>query len=365
VRRLLVVSHPAVVAVNQEVYLELLRRGDWDVTLVVPDRWRHDYAPGTFAPEPLPGLEGRLVPLPVVLAGRPQRHVYRARLGRVLREHRPDVVFLEAESYSLAALQWSGVVHRTGVPFGVQCAENLDRPLPVPVRRGRARVLERAAFVAARSHSAAALARRWGATGTIGFAPHAVPPWPAAPPAPAGRPFTVGYAGRLVPEKDPIGLLEAVERLGGDARLVLFGDGPLRGELEAAGAAGRPVTVRSDVAHEAMAAAYAEMDVLALPSRTTPTWTEQFGRVLVEALWCGVPVVGTASGEIPWVIEATGGGLVVPEGDGAALTGALRALRDDPARRAALASAGRATVQRMFSLPAAADALAALLQDAA
>ena len=43
--RLLVISHPAVVAVNQEVYLELVRRG-WEVTTVVPSRWRHEYSQG-------------------------------------------------------------------------------------------------------------------------------------------------------------------------------------------------------------------------------------------------------------------------------------------------------------------------------
>jgi glycosyltransferase involved in cell wall biosynthesis len=56
--------------------------------------------------------------------------------------------------------------------------------------------------------------------------------------------------------------------------------------------------------------AYAEMDVLVLPSRTTSRWAEQFGRVLIEALWCGVLVVG--SGEIPWIVETTGGGRVFP-----------------------------------------------------
>ena len=64
-----------------------------------------------------------------------------------------------------------------------------------------------------------------------------------------------------------------------------------------------------------MPALYREMDVLVLPSRTTPTWAEQFGKVLCEALLCGTPVIGSSSGEIPWVVTTTGGGLVYPEGD--------------------------------------------------
>src|ERR1700753_1365061 len=92
-RRLLVVSHPAVVDVNQEVYLELQRRG-WTVTIVVPDRWRHESSDTDVAPKALPGLEAALRPTPIVLPGRPQRHVYLTSAKRVCTELRPDVVFL-------------------------------------------------------------------------------------------------------------------------------------------------------------------------------------------------------------------------------------------------------------------------------
>ena len=92
---------------------------------------------------------------------------------------------------------------------------------------------------------------------------------------------------------------------------------------------------------------------------------EQFGRVVIESLWCGVPVIGSDSGEIPWLIELTGGGLVFPEGDRDALAGRLRELRADPDRRRALAAAGRASVERLFSVPAATDALERMLERAA
>jgi glycosyltransferase involved in cell wall biosynthesis len=106
-----------------------------------------------------------------------------------------------------------------------------------------------------------------------------------------------------------------------------------------------------------MAEAYASLDVLVLPSRTTRTWVEQFGRVLVEAMWCGVPVVGSDSGEIPWVIETTGGGLVFPEGDVASLRQALVRLRDDPSLRRRLAADGRHQVEQQFSMAASARGL--------
>jgi glycosyltransferase involved in cell wall biosynthesis len=101
-----------------------------------------------------------------------------------------------------------------------------------------------------------------------------------------------------------------------------------------------------------------------LPSRTTATWAEQFGKVLGEALLCGTPVVGASSGEIPWVIETTGGGWVFPEGDVAALASALSGLHDDPNLRRSLADAGRRGVERHLSPRVAAKALARLLGEA-
>ena len=155
--RLLVVSHAAVLPANQPVYAELRRLG-WEPTIVVPARWRHGYSPDPFAAAALPELETCLHPIPVALAGRPQRHIYRVRPGRLLRRLRPVVAFLEAEPFSVPALQWGLPLHRAGVPFGIQTWENLDRPFPAPARAIRRLVLDRAAFVAARSPTAAALA---------------------------------------------------------------------------------------------------------------------------------------------------------------------------------------------------------------
>ncbi len=163
-RRLLVVSHPAVVGVNQEVYAELRRRG-WEPILVVPARWRNEFSGAELRPLPVAGLEGALRPIPVALAGRPQRHFYLTRPGALIERIGPDVAFLEAEPFSLVASQWRRPLVRRGIPFGVQAAENIDRELPAPVKRLRSRVLRDAAFVAARSDSAARLAQQLGSAG--------------------------------------------------------------------------------------------------------------------------------------------------------------------------------------------------------
>lgn len=355
-RRLLVVSHPCVVPVNQAVYVELAELG-WDPVIVVPSRWRHEYSPETFSPEPLAGMEGRLVPLPVALPGRPQRHIYLTRPAEIIRRVRPQVAFLEEEAFSVPAFQWGRSLVGAGVPFGVQADENLDRPLPWVARRIRRYVLARADFIAARSPAAAELVRRWGARGLVSLVPHAVPGWEGHPKARVNGTFTIGFAGRLTQEKGVDDLVRAAQLLDGRTRLLFVGDGPLRGKLESAGTTGCTIEVRTGLKHEQMPEAYADMDVLVLPSRTTDRWAEQFGRVLVEALSCGIPVVGSDSGEIPWVVRETEGGKLFREGDAAQLAELLDDLRADPAGREAFARRGREAVQRLFSGEAAAAAL--------
>jgi glycosyltransferase involved in cell wall biosynthesis len=363
-RRLLVVSHPCVVPVNQAVYARLGPLG-WDTHIVVPARWRHEYASEPFEPLPLEGLEGRLLPLRVVLPGRPQRHVYLARPARVIRSLRPEVAFVEEEGFSLPAFQWGSTLSRAGVPFGVQADENLDRPLPWVARWIRGHVLPRAAFVAARSPRAGDQARRWGATGRVALVPHAVPGWRPRPRPDRNGTFTIGFAGRLAPEKGVDDLVRAAGMLDGSTRLLFVGDGPLRAALETAATPSCAIEVRTGIGHGEMPAAYAEMDVLVLPSRTTERWAEQFGRVLVEALSCGVPVVGSDSGEIPWVVRETRGGKIYAEGDAAALAAALQELRDNSSERQTLARRGREAVQKLFSVDAAARALDAVLREVA
>jgi glycosyltransferase involved in cell wall biosynthesis len=309
-------------------------------------------------------MEGALRPTPVAFAGRQQRHLYLTLPGERIKRFRPAVAFLEAEPFSAAAIQWWPALRRHRVPFGVQFAENIDREMPAPLVELRRRVLRDAAFVAARSETATQLACHWGAAGEVGVAPHAVPGWdPVA--AVGERPFTVGYAGRLVESKGLLDLLAAVRMLPAPVELVLIGNGELRPQLEGEEIPGSRLRVVDDLSHDEMAAGYAQLDVVALPSHTTPSWKEQFGRVIVEALWCGVPVVGSDSGEIPWLIEKTGGGLVFPEGDAPALAARLTELRESPARRRELAQRGRRAVEQMFSVPAAATALEELLDAAA
>ena len=137
--RVVIVSHAGVLSANRAVYGELAGRGV-GVELVVPAAWRNEYAPGGFAAHGAGGLLGHVHPTRVVGEGRPQRHAYLARAARVLAALGATTVLIEEEPFSVAAVQWSRAARRRRVPYGVQVAETLDRPMPRAVVRWRTRV---------------------------------------------------------------------------------------------------------------------------------------------------------------------------------------------------------------------------------
>jgi glycosyltransferase involved in cell wall biosynthesis len=361
-RTLLVVSHPNVATHNQLVYVRLAERG-WDLKLIVPNRWADEYSPRGFAPEPIEGLVGTFARVRVALPGAYQRHFYITNPSDWLRRWAPDAAFLEQEPFSVPAFQWGKALERARIPWGLQGDENLDRPFPLPARLIRRWTMRRTHFFAARSPTAAEMLRKWGARSPIAVVPHTIPEWPLAG-ARGNGVFTVGFAGRLVPQKGIDELIAAARLLEFPFRLLVVGDGPLRSALEHANLGHGKLELRAGLRTDAMPDLYRQMDVLVLTSRTTRTWAEQFGKVLCEALLCGTPVIGSTCGEIPWVIETTGGGLVYPEGDAAALAHAIAKLRDDANLRRDLAERGLGGVWEYFAPSAAARELDALLRDA-
>jgi glycosyltransferase involved in cell wall biosynthesis len=108
-------------------------------------------------------------------------------------------------------------------------------------------------------------------------------------------------------------------------------------------------SVRFDdpISSTAMPAYYQGLDALVLPSRTMHNWKEQFGRMLIEGMACGVPVVGARSGAIPEVIGEAG--LTFPEGDVDALRACLLSLMEHPRLRHQLTEAGRKRVMEHFT----------------
>jgi phosphatidylinositol alpha-1,6-mannosyltransferase len=164
-------------------------------------------------------------------------------------------------------------------------------------------------------------------------------------------PPVIGYLGRFVLEKGLRVLTAALDGLRTPWRALFLGGGKLEGELRAWSARysdGR-VKILTKVPHDSVAPFVTAMDVLAAPSQTTPRWKEQFGRMLIEAMACGVPVVGSDSGEIPYVVGDAGE--IVGETDVKSWTETLGSLLENSGRRTKLGEAGRDRAETQFSWP--------------
>ncbi|ACL25318.1 glycosyl transferase group 1 [Chloroflexus aggregans DSM 9485] len=341
----------AVVAGAYQRKLEEIARLGVELTVVAPPAW-HEPRVGRIPLERRFTAGYTLITLPIVFNGHHHIHFYRG-LQPLLQRLRPQVFHIDEESFNLATF----LAMRAGLAVGARCCfynwANIDRRYPPPFSWFERYNLRHATHAIAGNQEAAAIIRRHGYRGPISV----IPQFGVDPDlfAPAEEPrhrdtLIVGYVGRLVPEKGVSDLVDALVGLPSYVRLRLIGDGIERSRLvrQAAALGLRDrVEVLPTLSSTAVPAAMRELDVLVLPSRTQPNWKEQFGRVLIEAMSCGVPVIGSSCGEIPQVIGDAG--LVFPEGDVSALRAALQRLIDHPELRIELAQRGRERVLAVFT----------------
>lgn len=364
--KLLVVSHACVVDVNQRVYRELELMGH-EVTVVVPDRWRHAYSTGNIHPTILSGFRGPLVPLPVWNPGSVPLHGYLSQIASVFSRFAPDVAYIDEEPYSVAAFQWVRGAFRRRVRTVFFTAQNIPKKYPLPFRLFEQYVWDRSSVGVCATGGVVRALRMRGYRGKTAVVPYAVD---VARFRPGLREAALGtslglqsrvaaFLGRLVEQKGVRVLLQAYRRLPGReaTTLLCVGSGPLAEECRA-----QPgVVVVEGVPHSRVPEYLALADLLVLPSLTTTSWREQFGRAAIEAMACGLPVVGSDSGEIPNVLNGAGGGVVVPEGNVQALAEAIDSLLGDANARRRLGDQGRENVQRDYSTAAVAGRLLAAL----
>lgn len=155
--------------------------------------------------------------------------------------------------------------------------------------------------------------------------------------------------GRLVYYKGFEVLIRAMASV--DGKLVIVGDGPLRGDLQRlAGSLGiaQKVVFAGEIHNAAVTPYYHAADVFALASVAR---SEAFGIVQIEAMAAGLPVVNTKlDSGVPFVSLDGQTGLTVPPGNPEALAIALNQLLDDPGLRRALGTAAVRRAKEEFSL---------------
>ena len=363
--RVLILSKAMVVGTYQRKAEELAALPDVELTVAVPPRW-DEPGVGPSLLERRHERGYRLQVLPIWLNGHFHLHFYPG-LRRLVRLLRPDIFHIDEESFNLATFQ----AMRIGVEAGARCCfynyANIERRYPPPFSWFERYNFHHATAAIAANHEAAAILRRHGYGGRVhilwqfGVDPDLF--HPANTPLPA-TPFRIGYFGRLVEEKGVLDLVEAVARLPEHARLIIIGNGPLEGPIRAAAGRlgiGDRVELRPMIPSSDVAAEMRTLHAFVLPSRTTPRWKEQYGRVLPEAMASGVPPVGSDSGEIPHVIGDAG--LIFREGDIDDLTEKLCLLIDQPDLHTSLARRGRQRVLEHYTQRALARAYYEVYQE--
>jgi glycosyltransferase involved in cell wall biosynthesis len=376
--RVLVISHAAVIPENQAPYCEMERLEGMEVALIVPRVWRASVGgPKAFVRHER--LQAEVVERNVRFNGHINLHYYPG-LSLPALPFLPDVVYADEDAHSLAAYQALRLAQTVRAAFVFKSNQNTARIYPPPFRWMEGAVLRGADGAIAIAPACAEVLRAKEFRAAIDVIGHGVDPEVFQPRDEAERRgklglegFVVGYMGRLSVEKGVDTLIWGFHRLVDHcmgeppAMLLIVGDGPERARLEALARrllAPECVVFAGAVPHGEAARYLSCMDVLVLPSRTTRSWKEQFGRVIIEAMACGVPVIGSDSGNIPELVKETGGGVVFPEANWRELAVELGKLARNPEAARELGRTGRAAVLERYTYPALARRIAAALRHA-
>jgi glycosyltransferase involved in cell wall biosynthesis len=360
-RKLLSIGHSYVVALNRRLVNEITRigQGKWEVTAIAPS-----FLHGDLRSMHLEADSGELCKLegvPVYLSQHIHLMSYGWRLKEILQQ-RWELVHCWEEPYIVAGSQVAGwMPNRT--PLVYFSFQSHFKQYPPPFNWLELYAMSRATgWICAGQTVAETLKLRKGYSLPMRLIPLGVDIHHFYPSPEAGRQIrqflgweepdspVIGYVGRLVPEKGLDLLMRVLDRLQTPWRALFIGTGPMEAALRT-WAKRHPERVRlcTDVKHADVPPYLNAMDILCAPSQTASHWREQFGRMLIEAFACGVPVIGSDSGEIPYVIQDAG--VVVGEKDELGWVEALSDLLENPSRRTELGTNGLHRAHAVYAWP--------------
>ncbi len=371
--KILVASHTYIVDLNCEKLRALSRlQPDIEVTVVVPKKWR----PGGVQNKIIETEyrdEGnfRIVPVSNFSQNHQGLLTFGSDLISLLGKFRPNIIHVEQGSRGLAYAQMITL----NVLLGLRAKNvfftwwNLPYNLKFPVSVLENYNLDNSHGIISGNQDGAEILHDRGYEGPIKvmpqlgvdeslFTPKEQPELAAKVGLEPGD-FVIGFVGRFVPEKGIMTLLDALVKIKDKSwKFLLLGRGELKDEIlqkaEEKGIKDRIILVES-VPHDEVADYINLMSTLILPSETTYKfktltsvgWKEQFGHVIIEAMACKVPVIGSDSGEIPHVIGDAG--LIFPEGNVEELANCLEQLIDNPNLTENLAQMGYAKAMAQYT----------------
>ncbi len=326
--KLMVVGHAFLLAYAQKKFIAMKQLdSDLQIRLVIPkqiqDRFRTEKA------EIHPSLAAHEVVTLGTRLAQIQGHMTYihdpAKFARVVGEFQPDVIHVDEEPQSLITVETIAIQRAVAKGSGITLFtwDNLLRARHFPMGMVKTSLrrysLARTSAVICGNRRAAEIVRE---ERLFGGAIETLPQFGLD--IEEHRPGTeielrrslgldgglvIGHAGRLVPEKGVLLLLEALARLQQFPwKLLMVGGGALEKEIREDWMTRFPnrIVLVPTVRYDQVAKYLRCMDIFVLGSYATPTWQEQFGLSLAQAMLLGIASVGSRSGAIPEVLASTG-----------------------------------------------------------
>jgi len=356
------ISHTAALATYRARERALVEKFPVDLQVVIPKHWQHlgaeeahdDTEP--FVVHRIQTIGTGNIPL-FAFAPLP--------LIRIMRDFRPDVIDIHEEPYSISGFEIVALAKKYAPQAAMlfYTAQNLHKNYPPPFKWTERYVYDACVAAYPCSSQAEEVLIQKGFAGLTSVLPLGVDPakFNSTPELKAQAlhrretlrldGFVLGYFGRIEIYKGIQYLFEAVSQLAGmvNCKIVIAGSGTYKSRLQM-------LSARLDIddqIHWVGERAAGEInewmalcDAIVIPSLTTQSWKEQFGRVAAEAMACGVPVVVSDSGSLPEVVRSAG--MIVPEADSIQLKTMIMRLAGDDRLRESLGSAGVALVRDKY-----------------
>lgn len=329
--KILVVGHPLIVDSNRKFWSVFASENKAEVDMIVPSRWTSNLISHlSFRPNPLTDAGLKVLPLDPYFIGNGSIYFFPIfKVWKQLQSTRYDAIVVTQETWALSSLQLALLKtfspNRTTKSYLSLCQNIKKKKLMFvwPLERFITSFYTKMLYC----ESSICEVLNWkGIRNPTHYFPFTYDEKLYLKRASEKTAvLRIGYLGRLTEEKGLRDLVEAFKLLKIPAELVIAGNGDLKEWLGTVPGCRYLGVIPHNQAH----LFYENIDLLVLPSRTTPFWKEQFGRVIVEAIASGKPVVGSNSGAIPEVLGKIGLETVFRESDPADLAQKIELLHEE------------------------------------
>ncbi len=340
--KVLRIWHAAVLAEYRKKIKAISNIEDVDLTLLIPHSWYEAGKDVRYSFDSSIDSNFRIITAPILYKNNIRKYVFLHQLLQVMSSIKPDVIDIEEEPSALVTAQviWFRKLLKLNAPVIFHTAHNIESVYKPFFERIQRYVLHHADGAIVRNSDAKSIlqAKQFNKPIFISgngidlthFKPHSSKSFQTKYRLEGKR--VIGYVGKLKSAKGIMTLLNAFSTLDDDnLALIIIGSGGLKPTIETYikdNGLEQKVIMMGHQDQSSLPDYYNLMDMLVIPSETTAKWKESFGRVIIEAMACGVAVIGSSSGSIPETIQQAG--LIFQEKNAKDLSEKLRMVLSQP-----------------------------------